>query len=169
MSNPRQAVHETFDVSWKKFVVHGWSDRHTEDMNIQLPLMLVGITGTAGVGVGTIAANTGGLTIADLSALVSDTAVVANDPTAGPTAPASPTVTVNDPAVDTAIDSGVTSGTPSSPSTTPSTVSPGTTTPTTNGTSGGSASGSYEEDDEDEHEEEDHEDEDEDEGEEYDD
>jgi hypothetical protein len=160
VSNCTRAIDETFDVSWKKFIVHRCSERHTEDMNIQLPLMLVGITATAGVGVGTIAANTGGLTIADLSALVSETAVVANDPTAGPTAPASPTATVNDTTVEPMAGTDASAGSSSFTPTAPSTVSPGTTTPSTNGTSGGSASGGYEEDDEDEHEEEDHEDED---------
>jgi hypothetical protein len=126
-------------------------------MNIQLPLMLVGITATAGVGVGTIAANTGGLGVSELSSLLSITEAVAQDGTTDPAVPGAPTpTTTSDPLTETVVvtDGGVTGTTTSPTSTNPIAVTPVTSVPPTNGTSGGSATGNYEDEDEDEDEDE---------------
>ena len=140
---------------------------HTEDMNIQGPLLLLGITATAGAGVGTIAANTGGFSIDDLNALTNGVTTTIQTPVdilvpvlEVPGAPV-PTPT-------TPVD-GATSGTDGSSQNAGSTsrgtsASNTVTTPATNATSGGSASsgtssGSYEDDD-DEHDDHDNESED---------
>ena len=139
---------------------------HTEDMNIQVPLLLLGITATTGAGVGTIAANTGGFSIDDLNALTNGVTTSIQTPVdilvpvlEVPGAPV-PTPT-------TPVD-GATSGTDGSSQNAGSTsrgtsASNTVTTPATNATSGGSASGGYEDEEEEEEEEEDEEEEEEDE------
>ena len=142
---------------------------HTENMNIQVPLLLIGITATTGAGVGTIAANTGGFSIDDLNALTNGVSTTIQTPVdilvpvlEVPGAPAPTTTAPSDVAT-----SGTEAGSQNSSGASPGTSASDTAkTPATNVTSGGSASGGsssgeYEDEDEDEDEDE-YEDEDED-------
>ena len=126
---------------------------HTENMNIQVPLLIIGITATTGAGVGTIAANTGGFTIDDLNALTSGVSTTVQTPVdiqvpvlvapEVPEAPGAPAPTPTTPG-DTAT-SGAETGSEDSASSSRGTSASNTTgtstTTTTHGTSGGSASG----------------------------
>lgn len=132
----------------------------TKNMNIQVPLLLLGITATAGAGVGTIAANTGGFSIDDLNALTNGVTSTIQTPAdilvpvlEGPGAPVpTPTTPVD------GITSVTDGGSQNAGSTTQVTSASNTvTTVATNGTSSGSASGgtspgSYEDDADDSHE-----------------
>ena len=149
--------------------VWGWN---TEAMNIQVPLLIAGITATAGVGVGTIAANTGAISISDLSMLTGDisasseiqTPVDVLVPVVDETGVPAPTPTTE--VVPTggtgASTTNSTESTPSKPAGKKTTASSGSnSTSTTDGTSAGStaAGGSGGgDDDDDEYEDDEHED-----------
>ncbi|MFM6968455.1 MAG: hypothetical protein ACKOWN_05990 [Microbacteriaceae bacterium] len=142
-------------------------------MNIQVPLLIAGITATAGVGVGTIAANTGAISIDDLSLLTGDVSAATDYQTpidvlvpvvdeAGVPAP-TPTA-----AVDTSggVESANGGSTESAQSKSGGTKQAASASPnsssTTHGTSSGSAtaggSGHHDDDDDDDDEHEDHDD-----------
>lgn len=149
--------------------------RHTEDMNIQVPLLIAGLTATTGVGVGTIAANTGAISINELNALTSGVSVASDIqtpvdvlvPVIDGTTPPAPTVTsVDGTAAGTGADAGVSAGANDNQSSSTASSSAGNRAASTDGTSAGSttAGGSYEDDDDEDedHEDEDHEDDDDD-------
>ena len=131
---------------------------HTEVMNIQVPLLLLGITATTGAGVGTIAANTGGFSIDDLNALTNGVTTSIQTPVdilvpvlEVPGAPVPTPTTPVDGATSATDGDSQNVGSTSRGTSASNTV----TTPATNATSGGSASGGYEDEEEEEDEEDD--------------
>jgi len=176
------------DVSLLNLVVRLCPSRETKDMNIQGSLLLLGMTATTGVGLGTVAVNSGAIDIDDVSGLLAETTNAVSGSVAGATnsfgsaaTPGSPLVTAAGVVTDgnaslfgTTIDGipgtshGSTggsitshdSGTTGGSSGTNAGTSSGTNSGTPHGTTSGSAGGSYEDD---EGEDEDYEDESEDE------
>jgi len=159
------------DVSLLKYVVQPSPTRETEDMNIQGPLLLLGMTATTGVGLGTIAVNSGAIDIEDVSGLLADTTNAVSGPVAGAanpfgstSAPGAPQITASQTApvlepslaeVTTAATSDVSIATAESGD---SQASSGSNSGSSHGTSSGSTGGSYEDEDEDDDEDEDEDD-----------
>ena len=124
-------------------------------MNIQGPLLLLGMTATTGVGLGTVAVNSGAINVEDVSGLLADTTNAVSGPVAGadnafgPTAsPVSPQVTASSlvPVPDTSLAQVAIDGASGGSTTTydPGTAgaSSGASSGTNSGTSHGASSGS---------------------------
>jgi len=158
---------KTLDVSLLNMVVCLCAAGETEDMNIQGSLILLGMTATTGVGLGTVAVNSGAIDIDDVSGLLAETTNAVSGSVAGATntfgsatTPGSPLVTAAGVVTDgnaslfgTTIDGipgtshGSTGGSITShdSGTTggSSGTNVGTSSGTSHGTSSGSAGGSY--------------------------
>jgi hypothetical protein len=83
-------------------------------MNIQGPLLLLGITATTTVGLGTVAVNTGAVNIDDVSGLLSQTVPAVSGTTAGqgvalalPDSPSATSVSTGPVAADAALETAV--------------------------------------------------------------
>lgn len=74
---------ETLDVSLPKSVVPPSRAGHDEDMNIQGPLLLLGVTATTTVGLGTVAVNSGAVNFEDVAGLLAGTSSAVSGATAG--------------------------------------------------------------------------------------
>ena len=158
---------KTLDVSLLNMVVCLCAAGETEDMNIQGSLILLGMTATTGVGLGTVAVNSGAIDIDDVSGLLAETTNAVSGSVAGASnafgttaTPGSPLVTAAGVVTDgnaslfgTTIDGipgtshGSTGGSITShdSGTTggSSGTNAGTSSGTSHGTSSGSAGGSY--------------------------
>jgi hypothetical protein len=124
-------------------------------MNIQGPLLLLGMTATTGVGLGTVAVNSGAIDIDDVSGLLADTTNAVSGAVAGAANPFGPAASLNSPqitasglvpapdtslaqvAIDGATDGSITSQDPGTTE-----ASWGTNSGTSHGTSSGSTGGS---------------------------
>lgn len=73
----------TLDVSLPNSMVHSRINDRTGAMNIHGPLLLLGVTATTSVGLGTVVANTGVVDIDEISDLLADTTAVVSGPIAG--------------------------------------------------------------------------------------
>ena len=174
----------TLDVSLPNYVFLTASSSDDDDMNIQGPLLLLGITATTTVGLGTVAANTGAVNIDDVSGLLAQTVPAVSGTTAGqgvalalPDSPSSTSVNTGpvnaDAVIEPAVDGSVTETHGGSGGSTWSegdssnndsnngstNASGGSNSGNNHGNSSGSAGGYDEDEDEDEDEEDDDEDE----------
>ena len=120
-------------------------------MNIQGPLLLLGMTATTGVGLGTVAVNSGAIDIEDVSGLLADTTNAVSGPVAGAANPfgqsvslASPQITASGivPVLDTSLAPVTTDGASGGSITAYDPGTTGTSSGTNSGTSHGTSSGS---------------------------
>jgi hypothetical protein len=120
-------------------------------MNIQGPLLLLGMTATTGVGLGTVAVNSGAIDIEDVSGLLANTTNAVSGPVAGAANPfgqaASPdspqiTATGTAPVLDTSLAQVATDAVSAGSTTTYDPATTGTSSGTSSGTSHGTSSGS---------------------------
>jgi hypothetical protein len=95
------------DVSLPNYVFVTVFAGDDDDMNIQGPLLLLGITATTTVGLGTVAVNSGAVNIDDVSGLLAQTVPAVSGTTAGQGVAASSTIRA-------AAETGATSGTAAS-------------------------------------------------------
>ena len=146
-------------------------------MNIQGPLLLLGMTATTGVGLGTVAVNSGAIDIEDVSGLLANTTNAVSGPVAGAanpfgstSAPGAPQITASQttPVVEPALAEAATVATSDEPITASNSgetkASSGSNSGSPHGTSSGSTGGSYgdnddhDDDDEDDDDHDDHDD-----------
>ena len=120
-------------------------------MNIQGPLLLLGMTATTGVGLGTVAVNSGAIDIEDVSGLLADTTNAVSGPVAGAANPfgqsaslASPQITASGivPVLDTSLAPVATDGASGGSITAYDPGTTGTSSGTNSGSSHGTSSGS---------------------------
>jgi len=142
-------------------------------MNIQGPLLLLGMTATTGVGLGTVAVNSGAIDIDDVSGLLANTTNATSGPVAGAanafgstSAPGAPQITASQttPVVEPALAEAATVATSDEPITASNSgetkASSGSNSGSSHGTSSGSTGGSYGDDDHDDHDDDDDDDDD---------
>jgi len=140
-------------------------------MNIQGPLLLLGMTATTGVGLGTVAVNSGAIDIDDVSGLLANTTNATSGPVAGAanafgstSAPGAPQITASQttPVVEPALAEAATVATSDEPITASNSgetkASSGSNSGSSHGTSSGSTGGSYGDDDDDDDDDDDHDD-----------
>ena len=105
-------------------------------MNIQGPLLLLGMTATTGVGLGTVAVNSGAINVEDVLGLLADTTNAVSGPVAGAANPPGSTSAPGAPQITTSQTVSVVE-----PSLAPVTTD-GVKYRSSHGSSGGSSSGS---------------------------